>query len=84
MAAIGRGKTDGQKKSPLRERAESIFLEEDRGDRKHDAASQQNSPMMFRDGSHPDGACLPAGAAGRQGTTPSARPGMMLAYRYIM
>jgi hypothetical protein len=53
---MGAGKTAGRKKSPLVGGLESIFLEEDRGDRNHDAASQQNRPMMFRDGSHPAGA----------------------------
>jgi hypothetical protein len=61
------GQNGRQKKSPLRERAESIFLEEDRGDRKHDAASHKNRPMTFRDGRHPAGACLSAGAAQRRG-----------------
>jgi hypothetical protein len=46
----------GQKKSPLFGGLESIFLEEDRGDRKHDAASHKNRPMMFHDDSHSCGA----------------------------
>jgi hypothetical protein len=48
-----RPKPQGQKKSPLFGGLESIFLEEDRGDRKHDAASHKNSPMTFHDDSHP-------------------------------
>jgi hypothetical protein len=46
----------GEKKSPLFGGPESIFLEEDRGDRKHDAASRHFRPMMSGDSSHPDGA----------------------------
>jgi hypothetical protein len=46
----------GQKKSPLVGGLESIFLEEDRGDRKHCAAAHKNRPMMFRDERHPPGA----------------------------
>jgi hypothetical protein len=48
-------RTTGKKK-PADERAESIFLEEDRGDRNHHAAMHKFRPMMFRDGSHPLGA----------------------------
>jgi hypothetical protein len=50
------GKTDGRKKSPLSSGLESIFLEEDRGDRKHCAAPHKNSPMMFGDERYPPGA----------------------------
>jgi hypothetical protein len=50
------GKTDGRKKSPLSSGLESIFLEEDRGDRKHCAALHKNSPMTFGDVRHPPGA----------------------------
>jgi hypothetical protein len=52
---IGR-EAEGQKKSPLFGGLESIFLEEDRGDRNHDAASHNVRPMMFHDDSHPPGA----------------------------
>jgi hypothetical protein len=45
-----------QKKSPLVGGLESIFLEEDRGDRKQCAALHKNRPMMFRDERHPPGA----------------------------
>jgi hypothetical protein len=50
------GKVNGEKKSPLFGGLESIFLEEDRGDRKHCAATHKNRPMMFRDERHPRGA----------------------------
>jgi hypothetical protein len=50
------GKTNGRKKSPLSSGLESIFLEEDRGDRKHCAASHKNSPMTFGDERHSPGA----------------------------
>jgi hypothetical protein len=50
------GKTNGRKKSPLSSGLESIFLEEDRGDRKHCAASHKNSPMTFGDERYPPGA----------------------------
>jgi hypothetical protein len=50
------GSDPGKKKSPLFGGLESIFLEEDRGDRKHCAAMHKNRPMMFRDERHPPGA----------------------------
>jgi hypothetical protein len=56
MAGKSRPEAQGQKKSPLFGGLESIFLEEDRGDRKHDAASHKNRPMMFRDERHSPGA----------------------------
>jgi hypothetical protein len=40
------------KKKPAFGGLESIFLEEDRGDRKHDAAAHKKSPMTFRDDCH--------------------------------
>jgi hypothetical protein len=45
----------GQKKSPLLGGLESIFLEENRGDRKHDAARHKNRPMTIHDDSHSPG-----------------------------
>ena len=44
------------KKKPAVGGLESIFLEEDRGDRKHDAASHNNRPMIVRDSGYLPGA----------------------------
>jgi hypothetical protein len=44
------------KKKPAGRGLESIFLEEDRGDRNHDAASHHNRPMIVRDSGYPPGA----------------------------
>jgi hypothetical protein len=56
----GGGKKDvrsgGIKKKPAVGGLESIFLEEDRGDRKHDAASHNNRPMIVRDSGYLPGA----------------------------
>ena len=76
-----RGEMDGRKKSPLFGGLESIFLEEDRGDRKHDAALRHFRPMMSGDSSHPDGACLPDAAGNDDAIRPA---GMMPPYRYTM